>query len=67
MNWLPIETAPEDELVLVWSSDRGIFALWKDPEPDPGAPAWVCPENKTRYEQSNFSHWTELPDPPKNS
>lgn len=57
MEWRPIETAPEDEFVLVWcpdynGEDRHVIAIW-------GCVTGWWPK------YCGPTHWMPLPEPPE--
>jgi len=63
-DWHPIETAPKDRWVLVWSSDSGVdVSYWRAP---PYSPGWYGGLDGYGDPQllAGVTHWMLLPDPP---
>jgi hypothetical protein len=58
-EWQPIETAPRDQFVDLWHRDGfRVCGQWWDDEYS----HWGC-----CLDDSYFTHWMPLPDPPKDS
>lgn len=64
-DWLPIETAPHDKRVMVWSGQETYCAHWAH-NPITGDEAWIVAEWGTEGDQALVkpTHWRPLPLPP---
>jgi hypothetical protein len=65
MKWQPIETAPKDKRVLVWTGQEIYAAQWAK-NVFTSDEAWLI----VRWEgydilSRNATHWMPLPDPPE--
>lgn len=60
-DWQPIETAPRDEVVDLWSTTRSryVSAFWSASHG-----RWLC--GSGQYEDQFFTHWRRLYDPQGN-
>ena len=65
-EWQPIETAPRDKRVLIWSGQEMYCAHWSR-NPMTRDVAWSVAEWGTEGEQAlvKATHWMPLPEPPK--
>jgi hypothetical protein len=65
MSWKPIETAPKDKRLLVWTGKEMYCAHWaKNPYTDDEA--WVIAEWGERDQALvKPTHWMELPEAPR--
>ena len=72
-GWQPIETAPKDKYVLVFSESYGVcvsfYTRGIDHESDVIRDGWFSPERDNRDERmvldGTVTHWMPLPEPPK--
>lgn len=71
MAWEPMETAPADKMVKVgrWYVSLG-DTVWHTSvgmpfKTRPGPWPWSKPRVEPCFEAEYYSHWQELPDPPK--
>ena len=66
--WQPIETAPHNRRLLVWSGQEMYCAHWSQ-NPITGDEAWIVAEWGTEGDQALVrpTHWMELPDMPHNA
>ena len=64
-EWHPIETAPHDKRVMVWSGQETYCAHWAQ-NPMTGDEAWIVAEWGTDGDQALVkpTHWRPLPLPP---
>lgn len=64
-DWHPIETAPHDKRVMVWSGQEMYCAHWAQ-NPMTGDEAWIVAEWGTDGDQALVkpTHWQALPLPP---
>lgn len=64
MKWQPIETAPKDRDILLFSSGskEQFVCLFQD-----GAWVYATAKNGPTFELKDASHWHELPKPPKSA
>lgn len=62
MTWQPIETAPKDRLIDIWTGDRRRAACYWDD---------ICHEWRSTANSGHMTfckyptHWMEIPEPPK--
>lgn len=65
MGWRPIETAPKDKRVLVWSGQELYAARWAK-NPYTNDEAWIVAEWGEDGDQALVrpTHWMPLPEPP---
>ena len=59
MEWQPIETAPDNELMLVWQEMTGICLREKRDDD------FWCENNFLDDSELEVTHWMPLPDPPE--
>ena len=72
MKWQPIESAPRDEAILVYSRCSGICVSWwwigVSPISDYRKQGWATLERDNRDEsmilEGPVTHWMPLPEPP---
>ena len=64
-EWHPMETAPHDKRVMVWSGQEMYCAHWAQ-NPITGDEAWIVAEWGTEGDQALVkpTHWRPLPLPP---
>lgn len=64
-DWLPIETAPHDKRVMVWSGQEMYCAHWAQ-NPMTGDEAWIVAEWGNDGDQALVkpTHWQPPPAPP---
>ncbi len=63
-DWQPIETAPPDEGILVFSRKWGAIIAEFSSEFDQWLPRMQCPASLTGEEQ-DLTHWMPLPQSPE--
>lgn len=65
MEWKPMDTAPHDKRVMVWSGQEMYCAHWAQ-NPMTGDEAWIVAELGTEGDQALVkpTHWRPLPLPP---
>ena len=66
IEWHPMETAPHDRRLMVWSGQEMYCAHWAQ-NPMTGDEAWIVAEWGTDGDQALVkpTHWRPLPLPPK--
>lgn len=68
MEWQPIETAPKNQRLLVWTGQEIYAAHWAISSIT-GDESWIVAEWGTEGDQAIVkpSHWMPLTDPPKST
>jgi len=61
--WKPIETAPKDKHILVWTQWGIIEAYWDSLSKFWKEPAFLMNQTANLFDQP--THWMELPDAPE--
>lgn len=65
-NWHPIESAPRDRRLLVWSGQEIYAAHWAQ-HPLTGDEAWIVAQwGDGEQALVKPTHWAPLPEPPQN-
>lgn len=64
-GWQPIETAPEDEKILIFATPDWVDTAFWVLEEDSGEREWFWANARPIHRNFIPTHWQPLPDPPK--
>jgi hypothetical protein len=70
-KWLPIESAPKDAQILLYSAPGPLEIGWWNQEL--GGPGWITSAGYNQHDYWNYvnlispTHWMPLPSPPQES
>ena len=64
-GWQPVETAPEDEKVIIYTDLGWIDTAFGVTDEDTGIKQWFWCDGKEVHSNNNITHWQPLPEPPQ--
>lgn len=64
-KWLPIESAPEDDAVLIYTTSGWIDTAYYVADEDTGERIWEWFGAGKIHPKHTPTHWMPLPDPPE--
>ena len=66
-EWQPIETAPEDEKVIIATDLGWIDTAFGTTDEDTGIKTWFWQGGREVHPNNTITHWTPLPGPPSST